>query len=292
MTQLWQIMVRVPQTQAEHFAALYEEEALAVSVQRPPRQAMAQIEAIYAAEPDDAAVRARLREASVALQYPAPELQIIALPQTDWLRQVALATPPRRIGRLMVHTAQDKNAVPRYVPSLQIESATAFGTGEHPSTQMCLLLLQQLLRRSRPRRVLDVGCGSGILALAAARLGQCQALGVDCDAESVRLTRHNAQVNGLASQLTALQGHGYQPRLVGGGRLYDLIFANIFARPLMLLAADLRAHLAPGGYAILAGLLTTQVPMVLAAHRMQRLHLVAKLSAGEWSALLLKKRSG
>jgi len=279
--QLYQLTLSVPQDQAERFAALFEDDALAVSVEQPPRQALAHISAIYDAPPDEDLLAERL---SVVGEV---AFSVAALPAEDWLQKVAVAMPPRQFGRLVIHGSHA--TAPFYQPSLQIEAATAFGTGEHPSTQMCLLLLQDVLKRTTPQQALDVGCGSGILALALARLAHRPSWAVDFDAESVRMTQHNARVNGLARSLHALCGHGYQARLVRQNRPYDLVFANIFARPLMALAADLQAHLAPNGYAILAGLLTTQVPMVLAAHKMQRIHLVKKISMGEWSALLLRK---
>jgi ribosomal protein L11 methyltransferase len=290
MTPLWQISLSVPQAQAAIFAALFEDDALALTVQSPPRHALAQIAALYDAAPDTAHYQKKLADIAIAQGFAVPECLVIALPIEDWLQKVAVATPPRTIGRLVIYGAHDAAQIPFYQPKLQIEAATAFGTGEHPSTQMCLRLLQDILRKKKPRRALDVGCGSGILALALARLAHRPSWAVDFDAESVRMARVNAVQNGLASYLHALTGHGYQARAVRQHRLYDLVFANIFARPLMALAADLRAHLAPNGYAILAGLLTTQVPMVLAAHKMQRLHLVRHICQGEWSALLLQKR--
>ncbi len=289
MTQLHQLTLQVPQAQAELFAALFEDAALAVTVQAPPRQALAEIAALYDMPPLPDAVAAQLHDLAAQNGFAVPEFTIAPLVQQDWLQQVARAMPPRRIGRLVVHGAHDKDKVGKVFPRLQIEAATAFGTGEHPSTQMCLQLLQEVLRRRAPRRALDVGCGSGILALALARLAQRRCLAVDFDAESVRLTRENARINGLSRYVRALQGAGYKPRAVCRGRPYDLVFANIFARPLVALAAELRAHLAPGGHAILAGLLTSQAPMVLAAHQLQRLHLVRHIRQGEWSALLLKK---
>lgn len=289
MIALHQLTLQVPQAQAEIFAALFEDTALAVAVQAPPRQAQAEITALYDAPLAAEIVAEQLQNTARQNQWAVPEFAITPLAQEDWLQKVAQATPPRRIGRLIIHGAHDKQNVSKAVPCLQIEASTAFGTGEHPSTQMCLLLLQEVLRRQAPRRALDVGCGSGILAIALSRLAHRRCLAVDCDPESVRLTRENARVNGLAHYIRAVPGVGYQPRTVRRCRPHDLIFANIFARPLMALAADLRAHLAPGGHAILAGLLTTQAPMVLAAHKMQRLHLVRHIKQGEWSALLLKK---
>lgn len=286
---LHQLTLQVPQGQAEIFAALFEEGALAVTVQAPPRQALAEITALYDVSPSAADLAARLQVAAEQHGFTVPTFTIAPLAPEDWLQKVAQATPSRLIGRLIIHGAHDKHNVTKVYPCLQIEAATAFGTGEHPSTQLCLLLLQEVLRHRKPRRALDVGCGSGILGLALARLAHQRCLGVDCDPESVRLTRENARVNGLARYIRAVPGIGYQPRAVRRGRPYDLIFANIFARPLMALAADLRAHLAPGGHAILAGLLTTQAPMVLAAHKMQHLYLVRQVTQGEWSALLLKK---
>lgn len=291
MTQLWQIRFEVPAEAVESFAALFDEEALALSVQNPPRRAMAVIEAIYDAPPELAACQALLDRLATQRGCAKPVCTLTSLAAENWLHKVAVSLPPRRIGNLTIYGAHAAAQVPSFHPRLQIEAATAFGTGEHPSTQMCLHLLQTVLRAERPRRVLDIGCGSGILALAAARLAHRRVWAVDCDGESVRLTRHNAQVNGLAANIRAYQGQGYAVRMVRRYRPYDLVFANIFARPLMALAADLRAHLAPGGYAILAGLLTSQAPAVLAAHKMQRLHLVQQLRQDEWSALLLRKRA-
>jgi ribosomal protein L11 methyltransferase len=267
-----------------------EENALALTVMQPPRQESCQIEAIFADEPDRSALATRLAIVAAAHGFATPSSIVEAILPEDWLRRVAMATPPRQIGKLVIYGTHDVGTVPAHLPSLHIDAATAFGTGEHPSTQMCLRLYQDYLRRRNPCRVLDIGCGSGILALAAARLAHRHVLAIDFDLESVHMTQHNARQNGLSRYIHAVQGMGYQTRLVRQNRPYDLVFANIFARPLMALAADLRHHLAPGGVAILAGLLQSQVPMVLAAHRMQRLHLVRAMQIGEWAALLLARK--
>ncbi len=276
-----------PAAQAEALSALFEDEALAVTVMNPPRHADCRVEAIFGEKPDAEEWRAKLRAVVAAAR---PDLTVEPVPQEDWLKKVAMENPPRAIGRLVIHGRHDAGKIPHHVPSLEIEAATAFGTGEHPSTQMCLLLIQDYLRRKRPRRALDLGCGSGILALALARLAHCKVLAVDNDAESVRMTRHNARVNGLENYVETVHGAGYGARAVGARAPYDLIVANIFARPLMLLAADLRQHLAPGGVAILSGLLQSQAVMVQSAHAMKRLHLVKTIHCGEWSALMLIKR--
>lgn len=287
---LWRVTLTAPSNSAEALSTALEENALALTVMQPPRQELCQIEAIFDSEPDHGAIATRLAIVVAAHGFATPICIIEAIPPEDWLRRVAQAMPPRQLGNLMIYGSHDVGKVPAHIPSLHIDAATAFGTGEHPSTQMCLRLYQDYLRRCNPRRVLDIGCGSGILALAAARLAHRHALAIDFDLESVHMTQLNARQNGLNRYIHAVQGMGYQARLVRQNSPYDLIFANIFARPLMALAADLRRHLAPGGIAILAGLLQTQVPMVLAAHRMQRLHLVRAMQMGEWAALLFERK--
>ncbi len=289
---LWRVTLTVPAADAEAFGVALENDALALTVMQPPRQDRAQIEAIFAAQPDHGDWTARFAIVAALQGLPVPACVIEPVPPQDWLRLVAQASPPRRIGRLVVYGSHDAGKIPPHIPSLHIDAATAFGTGEHPSTQMCLLLLQDWLRRRRPRRILDIGCGSGILALAAARLARSKALAVDSDKESVLMTRHNARRNGLSRAIRAVHGDGYRAGIVRRGRPYDLIFANIFARPLTQMADDLQRHLAPGGVAILAGLLQTQVAMVQSTHQMQRLHLVRRIQMGEWAALLLIRKRG
>lgn len=288
--QLWRMALVTPAANAEAFGAALEDEALALTVMRPPRQDSWRVEAIFAAEPDRADMLARLAIVAAMLGITVPTYTIEPIPPQDWLRLVAQSSPPRRIGRLVVYGGHDAGKIASHVPSLHIDAATAFGTGEHPSTQMCVLLLQDWLRRRRPCRILDIGCGSGILALAAARLARSTVLAVDSDLESVHMTQHNARQNGLTRYIRVVHGDGYQAHSVRRGRPYDLIFANIFARPLMHMADDLQRHLAPGGVAILAGLLQSQAAMVQAAHRMQRLHLLRQMQMGEWAALLLVRK--
>ncbi len=171
--------------------------------------------------------------------------------------------------------------------TITLDAGVAFGSGEHGSTRGCLRALEIVARR-RLRRILDLGCGSGILAMAASKLLRRPVLATDIDPWSVRVARENATINGLRTQVRSLVATGWQPQVRRGGP-YDLVFANILARPLCGMAAELAVNLAPGGTAVLAGLLASQAAMVLTAHRRVGLVLVRRLSEGTWTTLVLRK---
>jgi ribosomal protein L11 methyltransferase len=173
---------------------------------------------------------------------------------------------------------------------LRLDAGLAFGSGEHASTRGCLLALERIARRQRPRRILDLGTGSGILALAAAKLTRRPVLATDIEPWSVRVADENARLNREQRLVSARLADGWRHRAVRAGGPYDLVFANILARPLCAMARDLAAHLAPGGTAILAGLLGTQARMVLAAHRRQGLVLEARHDVGPWTTLVVRRR--
>lgn len=171
---------------------------------------------------------------------------------------------------------------------LTLDAGLAFGSGEHGSTRGCLRAFERIAHR-KPRRILDMGTGSGILAMAAARLLRGKVLGTDIEPWSVRVATANAALNQLTPQLRFILANGWKDRRVLAAAPYDLVFANILARPLCLMAKDLAAHLAPGGTVILAGLLNTQVRRVLAAHRRHGLWLEFSLREGPWTTLVLRK---
>ncbi len=172
---------------------------------------------------------------------------------------------------------------------LRLDAGLAFGSGEHASTQGCLIALEGVAHR-RARRVVDIGSGSGILAMAAARLGARRVLATDIEPWSVRVCDQNARLNALtAPRLRSILADGWTHRALKGER-YDLIFANILARPLCAMARQLALHLAPRGTVILAGLLGTQARMVLAAHRRQGLVLERRIDIGPWTTLVLRRR--
>src|SRR5205814_982299 len=167
------------------------------------------------------------------------------LPERDWLAENRRDFPPQRIGRFFIHGSHwHGRAAPSSIP-IEIDAATAFGTGEHPSTRGCLLALDRLARRRRFRRPLDIGTGSGILAIAAAKRLRRPVVAGDIDPEAVRVARHHARRNGLASRARFLRTAGYRRRALRRHK-YDLILANILARPLALMARDLKRTLAPG----------------------------------------------
>ncbi|MGH6979877.1 MAG: 50S ribosomal protein L11 methyltransferase, partial [Stellaceae bacterium] len=166
--------------------------------------------------------------------------------------------------------------------------ATAFGTGEHATTRGCLLATDHVKRP--PRRILDMGCGTGILAIAAAKLWHRDVLATDIDPESVRVTRVNAKVNGVANAVRAEISPGYRHREIARRAPFNLVLANILARPLMDMAPDLARVLAPGGMAVLSGLLARQEAAVLAAHRAQGLYLVTRIALEGWHTLVVANR--
>jgi ribosomal protein L11 methyltransferase len=206
-----------------------------------------------------------------------------------WLARNLETFPEQLIGHRFAVRGTHETAPPasgRH--TLTVDAGLAFGSGEHGSTRGCLRALEFVAHR-RPRQILDLGTGSGILAMAAAKLLRRPVIATDIDPWSVRVTRQNAALNGVSRLVRASLADGWKTRAAQAGAPYDLVFANILARPLCAMARPLAQHLAPGGRAILAGLLATQERMVLAAHRRQGLTLERRFPEGQWTALLLRQ---
>lgn len=206
-----------------------------------------------------------------------------------WLARTYSSFPEQLVGRRFAirgtHLGPGKTAGR---VTLQLDAGVAFGSGEHGSTRGCLRAFEQMMHR-KPRRLLDLGTGSGILAMGAASLLHRRVLASDIDPWSVRVTRQNAALNQLSPLVRPVLATGWRHRAIKRGAPYDLVFANILARPLCKMARDLTLHLAPGGLAILAGLLSSQERMVLSAHRRHGLKLAFRLREANWTCLVLKK---
>ena len=217
-----------------------------------------------------------------------PTLQRRVTEPGGWLARTQSSFPEQRVGRRFA--IRGTHLPPASVPgrfTLLLDAGVAFGSGEHNSTRGCLRALERIAYR-RPNRVLDLGCGSGILAMAAARLLHKPVLATDIDRWSVRVARENAVANGLRNAVECRLAAGWRPASRQNGP-YDLIFANILARPLCAMAVQTARNLAPNGIVILAGLLNTQARMVLAAHRRVGLVLHKRLDEGAWTTLVLSK---
>jgi ribosomal protein L11 methyltransferase len=209
------------------------------------------------------------------------------LPARDWLAENQLAFPPVRIGRFFIYGSHHRASVPAGAIGIMLDAATAFGTGEHPSTRGCLMALDDLSRGRRFRRPLDIGTGTGILAIAAAKSLRRKVLASDIDRGAVRVARHNLTCNGVAGVVRVRRASGYRDRAIRKSR-HDLVLSNILARPLAILAPDLARTLLPGGRAVLSGLLRRQEPIVLAPHRGFRIVLERRLVVDGWSTLVLR----
>jgi len=289
---LWLFNITLPVEAAEFVAEALGEEAVAVSVLAPPRHELARVEAIYDFEPEASAMAAKLEILAAVFGIDPPAFELKPSPPLDWLKKVAEDFPPLRIARWTVHGAMHRHNVPNRLNAMQIDATNAFGTGEHPTTRGCLLMLDKILKSGfRPRKMADIGCGSGVLAMGCVQSTRGRAVAVDLDPDSVQIAMNNVRANGLGEKIRVGRSRGYAASLVRASAPYDLIMANIFARPLSQMAADLKKNLRPGGMVILSGLLTTQANLVIAAHRMQGLALINHMRLGEWSVLALSCRN-
>ncbi|MFG1391517.1 50S ribosomal protein L11 methyltransferase [Xanthobacter agilis] len=210
-----------------------------------------------------------------------------AVEEKDWVAASLEGLAPVKVGPFMVHGAHDRCRVPASAIGIEIEAALAFGTGHHGTTQGCLAAIADIARIGRPQRVLDVGTGTGVLAIAAARRFHTQVVASDIDIVAVRTAKVNARANKAGAGMTLLHAAGADARNITAGGPYDLILANILLPPLKRLARPLRALLAPGGRIVLSGLLVSHVPAALAAYRSQGLHLVSRRHIEGWATLVL-----
>jgi ribosomal protein L11 methyltransferase len=206
----------------------------------------------------------------------------------DWVKATLEELAPVRAGRFIVHGRHDRSNIPPNKLGIEIEAALAFGTGHHGTTRGCLMLLDQVLKAWRPRRVLDVGTGTGVLAIAAAKALRVNVLASDIDPLSVRVARDNARLNALGNWLTTIEATGFSAPQFANRGPFDLVLANILANPLRRMATEMAAHLAPSALVILSGLLPYQAQSVIAAYRARRLVLVRHLQIEGWSSLLMR----
>ncbi len=207
----------------------------------------------------------------------------------DWVRRSLDGLAPVHAGRFCLHGAHDRHRRPASGVAIEIDAGTAFGTGHHATTAGCLQALDRLLKQRRFARALDVGCGSGVLAIAAALANRRAIVAAgDIDAEAVRVTRRNARRNG--ARLAVVEAAGAEHPALRARAPYSLILANILARPLMKLAPSLMRIAAPGARIVLSGLLTAQERMVEAAWKDAGAVIVVRLRLEGWSTLVLARR--
>lgn len=247
------------------------------------------LEALYDHEPLASAFEPALAIAAAALNVDTPPVDIAPLVQRDWLAENQAALKVVRIGRFQIVPDHRASATPpSHLHRIVLDAGPAFGSGTHETTQSCLELMAALARHRRPQRILDLGTGSGILAIGAVKLWQRHVVATDLDPVAVVTMLENARVNGCAPYIDGRTGSGVQP-LARAGR-FDLVIANILARPLAGMAQDLAHTVERGGSLILSGILSTQENSILTAYRNAGFSLRQRLNKGPWSSYLLRRR--
>ena len=241
----------------------------------------------FAEAPDETSIRelvglAAGDEVAQAIRFDTVEAK-------DWVKATLEELVPVRAGRFIVHGHHDRARIAPNKLGIEIEAALAFGTGHHGTTRGCLLLLDSVLKAYRPRRVLDLGTGTGVLAIAAAKALQIKVLASDIDPLSVRVAQENARLNGTGDLVETIQAVGFSAPHFGKRGPFDLVLANILANPLRQMATAMAGHLAPSALVISSGLLPHQAQSVIAAYRARGLVLERHIQIEGWSSLLMRK---
>lgn len=271
---------------AERIELAAADSAQAVTLFEIPGTPAWRVEAYFTEEPDLAALKAALAPDIVSLAF-----ALEPVPDENWVAISQAALPPVTAGRFVIHGSHDREKVGRRATAIEIDAGEAFGTAHHATTQGCLLSLDSIARTSRPRKVLDLGCGSGVLAIAAARtLPRARIVASDIDPAATAVASANAANNRVASRIRIVTAKGLGSPVLRQAQPFDLVLANILAAPLIALAPAMARAVAPWATVVLSGILTEQSREVEAAYRAAGFVLRRKLILAGWSTLVLVRR--
>jgi len=288
-TVLWQLSLEIADEHVPAFEVAIEPfvESLMWTVDEDVR-GMQQMEGFVTVRPDLAVVQSAIRVVAERLGVDVPEVILEEMAPRDWVVENLKDFPPIDEGRFFIHASHiEERPLLGRIP-MRIDPGAAFGTGTHATTSGCLSAIEKLGRKHQFKRPLDVGSGSGILAIAMAKLWRIQILGTDIDPVAVRVAKRNAQLNRVANLLDFRAGPGFSP--IPNSDRFDLIAANILARPLTQIAPDLARHLLSGGYVVLSGLIERDERFVVGAYMAQGLKLESRHVRDGWLTLVMKKR--
>jgi len=263
--------------------AFFDSDAAVAAFERPDGRW--EVALHFALPPDQGLVRERVSGA--VGETTAQNITFDTIEAQDWVQASLDNLVPVPAGRFLVHGQHDRARIPPNKLGIEIEAALAFGTGHHGTTRGCLLLLDHVLKAQRPRRVLDLGTGTAVLAIAAAKALHRAVLASDIDPASVSVARDNAHLNGVGNLVQVIRATGFSAPEFASHAPFDLVLANILANPLRQLARPMLQHLAPGALVILSGLLNHQAMSVIAAYRARGLVPLRHLKIEGWSSLLL-----
>lgn len=289
---VWKVALTVPAAHGPAFADAIEPFVGALSMFETPDKSRTDITGYAADEPDRVALETAIAAAARASGLSVPGTDIVWLPAIDWVAENRASFEPIRAARFYVHDSDHLDRPPAGAILIRIDAATAFGTGRHATTFGCLEALDRIAvsqRRAALAPILDLGCGTGVLAIAAAKRLHIPVVASDIDPVAVAMTRSNAVMNGVANLVRAYRSVGLNAAAVRRPGPYGLIVANILARPLVALAPAIARILTPGGRVILSGILVTQEAQVLAAYRLQGLYLRGRIRHNEWSVLTVAR---
>ena len=278
---LWQLSITLPLNEGLALEPLFEDHCLTSSlIEVVDDGEFWRLEMLFDGEPDDWLVQQLPKDVAYTLG---------PLGQKDWVSESQKQLPPVATGRFYIHGSHDPAHKNPAVRDLTIDAGRAFGTGLHATTYGCLSALGDIHKYHNPQKILDLGCGSGVLALAAAKAWGRPVLASDIDPDAVEVTHENAKKNKLGPLIRAIHATGLNSRELKRGGPYDLLIANILAWPLVTLSPDIAKSLAPNGVLLLSGLLGKQEVMVRNAYKLQGLSLKRRYIYGTWHTLVLSR---
>lgn len=285
---LWRLEVTVPQSAVPAFEELFSGNCVAVSSFGDDGTEW-RVEGYTDREPDEATLSDGLAFTAGIFGLSAPALKIEFLTPRDWLAENLVSFEPIHVANFFIYPSHFEGPFPQGATPLQIDAATAFGSGTHPTTATCLMAMAALAKNKKVASALDLGCGSGILAFAASHLWPAKIIATDIDPEAARVARLNSIINRLGHRVTTVCSNGIRHPAIHKAAPFDLIVANVLARPLMGMAEDVASAITPGGHVVLSGLMTRDAPWVVAKYRARGLKFIDSWAQDGWTTLMMRK---